>query len=356
MAARRPARRTIRRTRVCAPRSIWACRPRWPQLAAAHLAAWRPRRRAAGRGHGGAARQQRGAGGRGLGRLSTARPAGRSISAPCMRSPGSTLKPFLYARALDRGLLAAGGRARRPARGRAAASATPTTRFLGPLLPRQALANSRNVPAANLLRRIGLRRRVRLSCATSGCTRWTGRPTGSGWRWRSARCRPAWTGWWAPTPPWPMTAWRRELVWLDGQRRGDAAPADLGRCGAAGDAVPQRPDGPAAQFPALRRQRIPVRGGAEDRHLAGLPRCLDGGLVAGLPGGRLGRARRCRADDAAQRRPRRRAAGAGGDAASARRQPHRSAGRRVRRPARARAGRAVHRHRRAARRPPAPDG
>ena len=28
--------------------------------------------------------------------------------------------------------------------------------FLGPLLPRQALANSRNIPAANLLRRIGL--------------------------------------------------------------------------------------------------------------------------------------------------------------------------------------------------------
>ena len=28
--------------------------------------------------------------------------------------------------------------------------------FLGPLLPRQALANSRNVPATNLLRRVGL--------------------------------------------------------------------------------------------------------------------------------------------------------------------------------------------------------
>ena len=32
----------------------------------------------------------------------------------------------------------------------------PTTIFLGPLLPRQALANSRNVPATNLLRRLGL--------------------------------------------------------------------------------------------------------------------------------------------------------------------------------------------------------
>jgi len=71
------------------------------------------------------------------------------------RSSGSTLKPFLYALALERGTI------------------TPTTilddldrggggitnadeRFLGPLLPRVALANSRNVPAANLLAGIGL--------------------------------------------------------------------------------------------------------------------------------------------------------------------------------------------------------
>jgi len=70
------------------------------------------------------------------------------------RSPGSTLKPFLYALALERGLI------------------TPATvlddlpgvapvqnadgRFLGPLLPRVALANSRNVPAVDLLRRVGL--------------------------------------------------------------------------------------------------------------------------------------------------------------------------------------------------------
>ncbi len=71
------------------------------------------------------------------------------------RYPGSTLKPFLYAHALDRGVI------------------TPTTlmddlqrgpdgignadeRFLGPLLPRKALANSRNVPAVHLLERVGL--------------------------------------------------------------------------------------------------------------------------------------------------------------------------------------------------------
>lgn len=71
------------------------------------------------------------------------------------RSPGSTLKPFVYARALERGLI------------------TPATilddlssisggvrnadlRELGPLLPRQALANSRNIPALVLARELGI--------------------------------------------------------------------------------------------------------------------------------------------------------------------------------------------------------
>jgi penicillin-binding protein 1C len=71
------------------------------------------------------------------------------------RYPGSTLKPFLYTAALDAGVL------------------HPTTvlddlrigrsgirnsdgRFLGPLLPRRALANSRNIPAVHLARKLGL--------------------------------------------------------------------------------------------------------------------------------------------------------------------------------------------------------
>ncbi|MEO7795361.1 MAG: transglycosylase domain-containing protein [Thermoanaerobaculia bacterium] len=71
------------------------------------------------------------------------------------RSPGSALKPFLFAQALERGTI------------------TPATilddlepgpsgilnsdaRFLGPMLPRVALANSRNVPAVALLARLGL--------------------------------------------------------------------------------------------------------------------------------------------------------------------------------------------------------
>ena len=71
------------------------------------------------------------------------------------RSPGSTLKPFLYARALDRGLIAPQDVLADLPQG-AAGIGNADHDFLGPLLPRQALANSRNVPATNLLQRIGL--------------------------------------------------------------------------------------------------------------------------------------------------------------------------------------------------------
>lgn len=71
------------------------------------------------------------------------------------RSPGSTLKPFLFAEALDRGLLVPQDvLADRPEVLPGIDNADHA--FLGPLLPRQALANSRNIPAAALLRRIGL--------------------------------------------------------------------------------------------------------------------------------------------------------------------------------------------------------
>ncbi|MEO5373919.1 MAG: transglycosylase domain-containing protein [Alphaproteobacteria bacterium] len=71
------------------------------------------------------------------------------------RSPGSALKPFIYALALDRGRIAAN----------TILADLPETQwgienadhdFLGPMLPRQALANSRNVPAAAVLRQAGL--------------------------------------------------------------------------------------------------------------------------------------------------------------------------------------------------------
>jgi len=71
------------------------------------------------------------------------------------RSAGSTLKPFLYAFALDRGVITPATILDDLSRG-AGGIANADSLFLGPLLPRVALANSRNVPAANLLARIGL--------------------------------------------------------------------------------------------------------------------------------------------------------------------------------------------------------
>ena len=71
------------------------------------------------------------------------------------RSPGSTLKPFLYGLALERGCIT-------PATilddvQRAPGDITNADEaFLGPLLPRVALANSRNVPAANMLGLVGV--------------------------------------------------------------------------------------------------------------------------------------------------------------------------------------------------------
>ena len=72
-----------------------------------------------------------------------------------LRSPGSTLKPFVYARALERGILS-------PATVLADRTRGPDgignadDRYLGNLLPRQALANSRNIPAVALARQLGL--------------------------------------------------------------------------------------------------------------------------------------------------------------------------------------------------------
>jgi penicillin-binding protein 1C len=123
-------------------------------LASAHLAAWRP-----------AGAQQvavmvvRRPGREVLADIASAgydsRPGGAIDFSAAPRSPGSTLKPFLYARALDAGLIQpADVLADLPENAPGISNAD--NAFLGPLLPRQALANSRNVPAANLLRRIGL--------------------------------------------------------------------------------------------------------------------------------------------------------------------------------------------------------
>ncbi len=84
-------------------------------------------------------------------------PAGRMDFTAADRSPGSTLKPFIYALALQRGVLSP-AQALQDLPDISAGIGNADGAFLGDILPRQALANSRNVPAVVLLRRIGLQR------------------------------------------------------------------------------------------------------------------------------------------------------------------------------------------------------
>jgi len=70
------------------------------------------------------------------------------------RSSGSTLKPFLFALALERGAISPHAVLDDLGPG-PGGIVNSDGRFLGPLLPRIALANSRNVPAAELLERVG---------------------------------------------------------------------------------------------------------------------------------------------------------------------------------------------------------
>jgi penicillin-binding protein 1C len=81
--------------------------------------------------------------------------AGALDYAQTPRSPGSTLKPFFYALAYDQGKITpATILDDLPAVSEGIVNADKS--YLGPLLPRQALANSRNVPVARLLNDIGL--------------------------------------------------------------------------------------------------------------------------------------------------------------------------------------------------------
>lgn len=84
-----------------------------------------------------------------------ARNAGAIDYAAVARPAGSTLKPFLYALALERGLITPATVLDDSARGPGGVEDA-DQEFLGPLLPRFALANSRNVPAVRLLERVGL--------------------------------------------------------------------------------------------------------------------------------------------------------------------------------------------------------
>lgn len=81
--------------------------------------------------------------------------AGALDYAQTLRSPGSALKPFLYALALEQGkITAATVLDDLPAASHGMVNAD--RKYLGPMLPRQALANSRNVPVARLLNDVGL--------------------------------------------------------------------------------------------------------------------------------------------------------------------------------------------------------
>jgi penicillin-binding protein 1C len=84
-----------------------------------------------------------------------ARRAGAIDYARVPRSPGSALKPFVYALALERGTITPATVLDDIERGPGGIGNADEA-FLGPLLPRLALANSRNVPAAELLARVGV--------------------------------------------------------------------------------------------------------------------------------------------------------------------------------------------------------
>ncbi|MFK8017662.1 MAG: penicillin-binding protein 1C [Gammaproteobacteria bacterium] len=72
------------------------------------------------------------------------------------RSPGSTLKPFLYARAMDQGLIHPSSLLKdAPARFAAFAPENFDRGFLGPVTATEALIYSRNVPAIDLLAKSG---------------------------------------------------------------------------------------------------------------------------------------------------------------------------------------------------------
>ncbi|MBT3223496.1 MAG: hypothetical protein HN348_30865 [Proteobacteria bacterium] len=71
------------------------------------------------------------------------------------RYPGSTLKPFIYGLALDQELIQPNTILDDLSRSRDGVG-NADDRFLGPLLVRQALANSRNVPAVELMEQVGL--------------------------------------------------------------------------------------------------------------------------------------------------------------------------------------------------------
>lgn len=83
---------------------------------------------------------------------------GQNDGVHARRSPGSTLKPLIYAAAADRGLIH-GMTLLKDARINIGVYAPENSdsEFYGPVLARDALTHSRNIPAINLVRQIGVR-------------------------------------------------------------------------------------------------------------------------------------------------------------------------------------------------------
>ncbi|MBF0588402.1 MAG: transglycosylase domain-containing protein [Magnetococcales bacterium] len=84
-------------------------------------------------------------------------PAGSIDYGAVPRASGSVLKPFLFAKAIEDNVISS-GTILDDLRAAAPDVVNADRRYQGPLLPRQALANSRNVPAVHLLRQVGLSR------------------------------------------------------------------------------------------------------------------------------------------------------------------------------------------------------
>ena len=164
--------------------------------------------------------------------------------------------------------------------------------FLGALLPRQALANSRNVPAVTLLREVGLQRafdQLRAlglhdldgSAARFGLSMAIGSLPTSLERLMRAYATLAEDG------------AAQDLNWIQGQASA-SPPRPIIRLDVARQVVQFLSDRnrASAEFSALWLHGISVHRRTENRHVARLPRCLGGRLVAGVRSGGLGRPRR----------------------------------------------------------------
>jgi hypothetical protein len=235
------------------------------------------------------------------------------------RSLGSALKPFIFALALQQGRLTPADVMDDLPEG-AAGISNADRNSLGPLLPRQALANSRNVPAANLLGTLGLDsgfeffrdlglHRLDAPEESFGLSMAIGSlPT------RLDRLIHAYGA-------LADQGMLRDLAWYGGQPTDSPRRLADSRRSPASNAISVRSVRAASEFSALWHDRISISRSTQDRNLARLPRCLDRGMVASLHGRCLDRPRGFWNHDPGHRRARRRGAGEGDPAAIARRAP-----------------------------------